>query len=89
MVGIFSVVYSYVHAFKNQPLLSQIHSFFHLKRRKVRLRGRYFFSYVLLCTRLQKSVPVVTKTPVLSLKKREKNKTKIKNKSIYFVRRNL
>lgn len=52
MVGIFSVVYSYVHAFKNPP-------------------------------------PVVTNTPVLSLKKKRRNKTKIKNKSIYFVRRNL
>lgn len=34
MVGIFSIVYSDVHAFKNPPLLSQIHSFFHLKKVK-------------------------------------------------------
>lgn len=51
MVGIFSVVYSYVHALKNPSLLSQIPPFFHLKKRK--------------------------------------NKTKIKKKSTYFVRRNL
>ena len=35
MVGIFSVVYSYVHAFKNPPLLSQIPLFFHLKKEKI------------------------------------------------------
>jgi len=33
-VGIFSVTYSYVRSFKNPPLLSQIHPFFHLKRRE-------------------------------------------------------